>query len=70
MCGRAQTRNRTIEATGTLAVTLKGFLRGLKRTPEARDAEPIRGELYSVERLAQYAATLAAERGRAPLLKE
>ena len=42
-------------------MTLKGFLRGLTRTPEARDEEPIRDELYSVERLEQYAATLAAE---------
>jgi len=41
-------------------VTLTGFLRGLTRTPEARDEEPIRDELYSVERLEQYAATLAA----------
>ena len=44
-----------------MAVTLKGFLRGLTRTPEARDEESIRDELYSVERLEQYAATLAAE---------
>jgi cyclic beta-1,2-glucan synthetase len=44
-----------------MAVTLKGLLRGLTRTPEARDEEPIRDELYSVERLEQYAATLAAE---------
>ena len=44
-----------------MAVTLKGLLRGLTRTPEARDEEPIRDELYSVERLEQYAAALAAE---------
>src|ERR1044072_1214295 len=44
-----------------MAVTLKGLLRGLARTPEARDEEPIRDELYSVERLEQYAAALAAE---------
>ena len=44
-----------------MPVTLKGFLWGLTRTPEARDEEPIRDELYSVERLEQYAATLAAE---------
>ena len=44
-----------------MAVTLTGLLRGLMRTPEARDGEPIRDELYSVERLEQYAATLAAE---------
>ena len=43
-----------------MAVTLTGFLRGLTRTPETRDEEPIRDELYSVERLEQYAATLAA----------
>ncbi|MFL6332477.1 MAG: GH36-type glycosyl hydrolase domain-containing protein [Pyrinomonadaceae bacterium] len=36
-------------------------MRGLTRTPEARDEEPIRDELFSVERLEQYAATLAAE---------
>ncbi|HEX7312640.1 MAG TPA: glucoamylase family protein [Pyrinomonadaceae bacterium] len=36
-------------------------MRGLTRKPEARDEEPIRDELYSVERLEQYAATLAAE---------
>ena len=44
-----------------MAVTLKGLLRGLTRTPEARDEEPIRDELFSVERLEQYATTLAAE---------
>ncbi|HEX5709551.1 MAG TPA: glucoamylase family protein, partial [Pyrinomonadaceae bacterium] len=33
----------------------------LGRGPEARDEEPIRAELYSVERLEQFAATLAAE---------
>ena len=44
-----------------MAATLTGLSRGLKRTPEARDEEPIRDELYSVERLEQYAATLAAE---------
>src|ERR1044071_462795 len=43
-----------------MAVTLTGFLRGLTRTPEGRDEEPIRDELYSVERLEQHAATLAA----------
>src|SRR5919107_418875 len=44
-----------------MATTLTGLSRGLKRAPEARDEEPIRDELYSVERLEQYAATLAAE---------
>src|ERR1044072_2041351 len=44
-----------------MAVTLKGLLRGLARKPEARDEEPIHDELYSVERLEQYAAALAAE---------
>src|SRR5918998_859855 len=44
-----------------MTVTLKGFLRGLTRAPEVRDEEPIRDELYSVERLEQYAAALAAE---------
>jgi cyclic beta-1,2-glucan synthetase len=44
-----------------IAVTLKGLLRGLMRTPAAHDEEPIREELYSVERLEQYAAALAAE---------
>ncbi|HEU4595677.1 MAG TPA: glucoamylase family protein [Pyrinomonadaceae bacterium] len=44
-----------------MAATLKGLLRGLTRAPEARDEEPIRDELYSVERLEQYAAALAAE---------
>ena len=52
----------------------------LKRAPDARDEEPIREELYSVERLEQQAATLAAahkvsgrrERGRRllPALEE
>src|SRR5918998_3229418 len=44
-----------------IAATLTGLSRGLKRAPEARDEVPIRDELYSVERLEQYAATLAAE---------
>ena len=44
-----------------MAVTLTGLLRGLTRTREARDEEPIRDELYSVERLEQYAVALAAE---------
>ncbi|HZT60529.1 MAG TPA: protein ndvB, partial [Pyrinomonadaceae bacterium] len=37
------------------------LIRGLTRTPETRDEEPIHDELYSVERLEQYAAALAAE---------
>jgi cyclic beta-1,2-glucan synthetase len=44
-----------------MAVTLKGLLRGLTRAPEVRDEEPIRDELFSVERLEQYASALAAE---------
>jgi cyclic beta-1,2-glucan synthetase len=43
-----------------MAATLTRLFRGLPRTTDARDEEPIRDELYSVERLEQYAATLAA----------
>src|ERR671937_1313505 len=43
-----------------MAATLTKLFRGLPRTTDARDEEPIRDELYSVERLEQYAATLAA----------
>jgi cyclic beta-1,2-glucan synthetase len=43
------------------AATLARLIGGLTRKPEARDEEPIHNELYSVERLEQYAAALAAE---------
>ena len=43
------------------AATLARLIGGLMRKPEARDEEPIHDELYSVERLEQYAAALAAE---------
>src|ERR1044072_4843464 len=43
-----------------LAATLTRIMRGFTRTPEARDEEPIRDELFSVERLEQFASTLAA----------
>src|SRR5918911_4130318 len=44
-----------------MAGVLAKFFGGLRRAKTAPDEEPIREELYSVERLEQYAATLAAE---------
>ena len=43
------------------AVPIPGVFRRLVRAPKGRDEEPIREELYSVERLEQHAAHLAAE---------
>src|SRR5918911_1345681 len=44
-----------------MARILEKFLERTRRLAAAPDEEPIREELYSVERLEQYAATLAAE---------
>ncbi|MBA3713248.1 MAG: hypothetical protein H0W76_12500 [Pyrinomonadaceae bacterium] len=46
-----------------------GFLKKLTLAPEALDEEPIREELYSVERLEQYAATLAAAHRISPVAR-
>src|SRR5918993_2564157 len=44
-----------------MAGVLGKFFGGAGRVKTAPDEEPIRGELYSLERLEQYAAVLAAE---------
>ncbi|HEY0404255.1 MAG TPA: hypothetical protein VGC89_00905, partial [Pyrinomonadaceae bacterium] len=44
-----------------MADILARLFGSLKRAPEAEEEEPIRGELYSVERLEQTAALLASE---------
>jgi cyclic beta-1,2-glucan synthetase len=44
-----------------MASLFSGFFRGFKRASDAGAELPIREELYSIERLEQYAAALAAE---------
>ena len=44
-----------------MATFLSGLIRRFKGAAQPGDEAPIREELYSIERLEQYAATLAAE---------